>query len=676
MSIVKQTGYKMSKILKDFETRRKSPAGDLIELQKNRVIGNWSNFKYCIQNKLPIYALADTQSGKTFFKFWLADQALIDGVVDNVIISTTNLTGAMTQIQDRAIEWAKNYGRQVKSTNDKFVYMVKGDIFINMTNANRTNRIDTIVEDAEKTAKKGGGGYKSAPPRILVILDEGEEFHELTETSRCDTALGNLLIHNKHNVSVVKVSATLLSHMLIHGQFSSDLGFLSTEQIYRIPNHPDYLGLNKKDFIEPVLVPETNFSGDCYTKKANLRNTSNIKIVVDQVESLILNQKNIGDDAQTRSLVQIGNVVFGRMRAGHLKVADMFTKAFQNKGRSVTLWDNKEFSQLNQSTEVVIVVHNGQAKDHTIAQKLKLIAQGWDRNKLKAIVIISKMMTGKSITVECENWYDPKSPEFGFYANFTAYYGPGRENITTAIQSMRCTGIRPELKKNVMWTTDDTKQDIENYRDQISMFISHLNRVGSMTETQMMAWRDGFTRPFTKAKIQKRLPVARNKTKVTGKELTSINYKALLSSGTEQLDAYYRIPANTYKKILNISNRNERAKAVYNFIIKKGFNDKSQNFDKDKTGLRLRNHKNHPDESSAIQAFTRGDDLQHHDLLINMHLYEDNSKYFVYAFNNLKPDNRPDYYIRHSIELSSNHLPQRFVPKLYHKNDSYFYEVC
>jgi hypothetical protein len=58
----------MSKILKDFQKRRNSPTGDLINLQRNRVIGNWPNFKYCIQNKLPIYSLADTQSGKTFFK--------------------------------------------------------------------------------------------------------------------------------------------------------------------------------------------------------------------------------------------------------------------------------------------------------------------------------------------------------------------------------------------------------------------------------------------------------------------------------------------------------------------------------------------------------------------------------------------------------------------------------
>ena len=229
----------MSKIFKNFQKRRNSPTGDLIELQRTRVLGNWPNFKYCIQNKLPIYALADTQSGKTFFKFWLADQALNDGIVDNVIISTTNLTGAMTQMFDRAVDWGKSIGRQIKGTTDKNAYMIKGDIFVNMTNVNRTYCIDAIVNDAEKTAKK----LNKPAPRILVIMmDEGEEFHELTETSQCDTALGNLLIHSKHNISKVSVSATLLSHILIHGKYSSDLGYITKEQIYQIPNHPDYKG--------------------------------------------------------------------------------------------------------------------------------------------------------------------------------------------------------------------------------------------------------------------------------------------------------------------------------------------------------------------------------------------------------------------------------------------------
>jgi hypothetical protein len=646
----------MSKILKDFKARRATPAGDLDQMSQNYIKNNWSNIEQCILNGQDIYMLADTQAGKTRYKLWLADYALSKGIVDNVVISTTNLTGAMTQMFDRAVDWGKQIGRQVKSTTDKSTYMVKGDIFVNMTNANRTNRIDAIVADAEKTAKQ----TKRPVPRILVIIDEGEEFHQCTQSSQCDIALTNLLLSRKGTISTVKVSATLLSHLIIHGPYSYELGHLTKEQVYRIPNHPDYKGLNIPNFIEPVLSIESNFSSDTYTNSANLRNTINPQRVVNEVETLISNN----------SLVQIGNVVFGKKMSGHVKVAGMITRAFQNKGRTVTVWDDEDLHQLNTSSEVVVIVHNGHARDLTVAEKLTAIAHGWDRTKLKAILIISKMMTGKSITVECDHWLDPMSPEFGFYANFTAYYGPGKENITTAIQAMRCTGIRPALKKNVMWTTDDTKQDIENYRDQITKFIAHLNTVGVMNQTQILTWVQG-TRPFAKANIQKKYIHTANSTKkFSSKELSVTDYKDLLNQGVPQIDGHYSIPKKTYEKLTALPNR-ELAAGLFNFIKTKGFNDMTFG----KFSLRSRRHANYKDESSAQQAFTRGDDLQGLDSLINMHLYELNGKFFVYAFNNIRPANRPSEYIKLDIEFSANCQPLIFAPKVHHKTDSYVYKV-
>jgi len=641
----------MSKILKNFQKRRNSPVGDLVDLQRNRVIGNWPNFKNCIQNKWPIYALADTQSGKTFFKFWLAHNALEDNLVDNVIISTTNLTGAMTQIRDRAISWGKDIGRSVKSTDDRHAYMIKGDIFINMTNANRTTRVDAIVADAEKTAKKNN----KPAPRILVIMDEGEEFHELTETSQCDLALGNLIVHNKHNITVAKVSATLLSHILIHGKYSSDLGYLTKEQIYQIPNHPDYKGLNIPNFIEPVLALETNFSGDCYTKKANLRNTSNIKIVVDQVELLIANQKTWGDDTQTRSLVQIGNVVFGRMRSGHLKVAELLTRAFQNKNRTVTLWDEEDFNQLNHSNEVVIIVHNGHAKDRTISEKLTAIAHGWDRDELKAIIIISKLMTGKSITVECEHWHDQTSPEFGFYCNFTAYYGPGRENITTAIQAMRCTGIRPSLKKNVMWTTDDTKQDIENYRDQIRMFISHLNNVGSMSSTQIVDWVMG-SRPITKAAIQKKLGILNGSDTRSASEVIDDNERYISTKADMLID----VPSPIYKKIHNDK------KAICEFVITQGFNPFSTKEDE----WELRQDQSYTTDNNARHAF------KNHTVgkLVKAHWVKKPKGWLLYIKNNMNAFPRVEHVI-HAIDANGRPVFKNSRFYTGHDKGAYTYKV-
>ena len=626
----------MSKILKDFMKRRATSAGDLDQLAQNYIKNNWPNMEQCILNGQTIYMLADTQAGKTRYKLWLADYALSKGIVDNVVISTTNLTGAMTQMFDRAVDWGKQIGRQVKSTTDKSAYMVKGDIFVNMTNANRTNRIDAIVADAEKTAKQ----TKRSVPRILVIIDEGEEFHECTQASQCDIALTNLLLSRKGTVSTVKVSATLLSHLMIHGQFSSDLGYLSKEQIYRIPNHPDYKGLNVPNFIEPVLSIESNFSGDTYTKSANLRNTLNPQQVVNEVELLITNN----------NLVQIGNVVFGRQRSGHTKVAGMLTRAFQNKGRTVTMWDDEDFNQLNNSSEIVVIVHNGHARDLTVAEKLTAIAHGWDRTELKAILIISKMMTGKSITVECEHWYDPKSPEFGFYANFTAYYGPGRENITTAIQAMRCTGIRPALKKNVMWTTDDTKQDIENYRDQITKFIAHLNTVGAMNKTQIIEWVAG-TRPITKANVQKY--IGNTGRKSVAQDIG--NNERYLAT---EADLLIPISATEYKNI------GQNANLAIDYAVQHGFMPVSMNPAIWEGPRQDRAYKDAENARMAFKNHTAGKEVK-------LHWVKLKNKYYLYVKNKMSNELRVEYNINDLV----NGRPSFADSRVYQGKADYTYKV-
>ena len=627
----------MSKVLKDFMKRRATPAGDLDQLAQNYIKNNWPNMEQCIQNGQTIYMLADTQAGKTKYKLWLADYALSKGIVDNVVISTTNLTGAMTQMFDRAVDWGKQIGRQVKSTTDKSAYMVKGDIFVNMTNANRTNRIDAIVADAEKTAKQ----IKRPTPRILVIIDEGEEFHECTQSSQCDIALTNLLLSRKGTVSTVKVSATLLSHLMIHGQFSPDLGHLSKEQIYRIPNHPDYKGLSVPNFIEPILAIESNFSGDTYTNSANLRNTLNPQRVVNEVETLIANN----------TLVQIGNVVFGRQRSGHTKVAGMLARAFQNKGRTVTVWDDEDFNQLNHSGEVVIIVHNGHARDLTVAEKLTAIAHGWDRTELKAILIISKMMTGKSITVECEHWYDAKSPEFGFYANFTAYYGPGKENITTAIQAMRCTGIRPALKKNVMWTTDDTKQDIENYRDQITKFIAHLNTVGSMNKTQIIEWVAG-TRPISKANVQKYIGN-------TGRKSLAQNIDNTERSIAIEADCLIPITAKEYNRI------GRDPHLAIDYALQQGFTPVTMN-SKEWEGPRP--DRSYKDAEAARMPFKNHSPGK----IVTMHWVKLKNKYHLYIKNKMNNELRVEYNINDLV----NGRPSFADSRVYQGKGDYTYTVA
>lgn len=641
-----------SKIFKDFQKRRASPSGDLIQIQQNYVLSVWNDIEHCIKNRLPMYGLAGTQSGKTFLKFWVAYYAIKKKVVDNVIISTTNLTGAKKQIFYRAKEWALQYDLQIKSTDDKDASMIKGDIFISMTNANRTNFVDKIVNDAECTAKK----FNKPAPRILVIVDEGEEFHQSTETSTCDTALGNLLIHKNHNINVLKISATLLSHMLIHGQFS-DLGMLTKEQVFRIPTHPDYKGLSsstiQNPFILPALTAESNWNGAGYTSSATTRNTKNPKIIVDEVEKLINEQKNIGDDAQTKKLVQIGNVVAGDSTAGHLRMAGLIASYFQRtKQRTVEIWDNKESSQLKKTSEIVIIIHNGSAKDLSVAEKLSQIAHHWDRSKLKAILIVSKKMTSKSISVECNNWYDPASPEFGFYCNFTAYYGPGSENITVAIQAMRCTGIRPLLKKHVMWTTDETKQDIENYYDQIENFISHLNLKGKFDNTQLIPWVPGYSRALSKKKVQTQY-IGNSGVRSHGNNIANSDRHNYVEA-----DALIKSTAKDYARIgTNVA-------LAIEYVLEHGFTPISIDPKECETFRNDTFYNSYDDARNAFRNHTKGKNVKFHWVKIK-------NRYYLYVKNKMNGETRVEYNVNNLVDGR----PAFDSSRLYKSASDYLYEV-
>jgi hypothetical protein len=615
----------MSKKFKNFMARRQTALGNLEVIQRNYITNNRTYIDYCIAHKLPMYFMALTQSGKTFLKFELALQAIKSGLVDNVIINSTNLVGANRQLFNRAVEWQYQNGMSVKTTTDKNAIMNKGDVFINMSNAGKLNRVDIIVQEAEKYAKK----YNHPQPRILVINDEGEEFHQHTETSLCDTALGNLLNTKKHNIVVAKVSATLLSHLLVHGPYSSLMGYLDKRQVYKLPIHPDYKGLNVPHFIEPVLLSESNFNAKGYVKKATLRNTSNIRIVVDEIEKLIAGQRKVGDSKQTRLLPQVGNIVFGDSRTGHEKASGMLARAFQLSGRTVSVWNTQDFYQLNSNTNIVIIIHNGNAtRAQTVAEKLSLIAHNWNRSELKAVVIISKKMLGKSITVECDNSNDPKSPEFGFYANFTAYYGQAGENITFPIQAMRCTGIRPEIKRHVMWTTDEIKQEIENYNDEIDRFVSHLNSKGVMDTTELINWNQ--KRPIAKAKVQKQLGILKGNTKSDSIVIENSERQIAV-----QADMLIKVTSAQYKQLNN-------KQSIIKFAVAQGFVPMSQS----ENDWEVRSDRAYANGNIARNAFKNHGSLQ-----VKAHWVKQSRGWLLYLKNNMVAMPRVEY-VAHKLDVN------------------------
>jgi hypothetical protein len=642
----------MSKKFKDFQARWDTPQGNLDTIQKNYITRLWPNIEYCIQNRLPLYFMALTQSGKTFLKLELALRALRSGLIDNVIINSTNLVGANRQLLARAKTWAWANIVSVKDTADKNAFMLPGDVFINMSNAGKLNRIDAIVNQAEAEARK----YKRAAPRILVINDEGEEFHELTETSQCDTALGNLLVNGNHNIVVAKVSATLLSHLLVHGPYSSELGYLDHRQVYKLPIHPDYRGLSVPHFIEPVLEDESNFNDGGYTNSANLRNTRNIRIIANKIEDLIQGQAHYGDSKLTRLLPQIGNVVLGNSRAGHQRAAAMLTRAFQLVGRSTVVWDAQDFDQLNTQANVVVIVHNGTSSQGlSVADRLSLIAHRWDRTRLKAVIIISKKMIGKSITVECENHRDIASPEFGFYANFTAYYGKKGENITLPIQAMRCTGIRADIKPHVMWTTEEIKMEIENYHDQIDSFVSHINSVGVLSTTQLINWNQ--KRPIAKAKVQRKLGAVSGTTRSDSNVID--NTERHIST---EADVIIPVTNAEYKQ-LGLDKQ-----AILDFVMLKGFAPASTDVDDWEQIRQDRVYANGNGARNAFKNHNKGKKVK-------AHWVKQTRGWLLYVKNNMITMPRVEY-VAH--ELDSTGRPTFATSRFYTgaNNSAYTYKVA
>jgi hypothetical protein len=626
-----------------------SGLGNLDTLMSDFVAKNGPNIDYCLSQKKPMYGIAWTQSGKTLFKLHLAEYVLDQGLVDNVVIATTNLTGAKDQLIKRTREFFLLGGKEVKTTDDHHPVMKPGNVFINMTSASRTSKMASIIEDAESNARLLAKKRNTTPvyPRILVIFDEGEEFHAGVgdssldlKSAACDRELYNL-IHtrnttNTSKISIAKVSATLFSHLLIHGQFTGHHGHLDSQQIFQLPISPTYKGIPGGLTFASNLIEEDKsvFTNDAYRASANLSTAKNFKIAVNEIQNLIVNDPH--------GLVQIGNVVMGVSKRSQEISAKLISRAFLNKGYTTTVWEDEDIFNLNTRTEIIVLVQNGDTDSNgSIQHRLQLIATNWKIQPL-AILIVSKKMTSKSITIDLDECHNPKHQNFGYYANFTVWYGPVNGNVTMEIQGMRCTGIRPNLKKHAMITTKRTEEAIQSYYQTEDAFIHKLRTEGTLDYSTSIDWFMAPHKKVAKGNVNPLIGAPNSQRRYNGKKITLVDKQKLITSGTPVLDGHYEIPKSIYQKILKLpKNSLEQRKAVFDFAVSKGFVPQT-----DYTNTRLRQAKEYyPSRDSAIQAYTRGDDLAGRDALVLMHLIEwrNTGKYSVYCFNSMR--NRPQTYV-------------------------------
>jgi hypothetical protein len=599
----------------------------------------WNDVIHCVQYNKPIYMCADTQCGKTFYKLVLAFKLLQHKLVTNVVINTTSLTSAKDQMFSRVRQYFMMKGIDVKITDDHNIVMMPGNVIVNMTNASRTNKLTKLINDAEDIARMQAKETKTKPvyPRIMILRDEGEEFSSDVgnpssgiKSSACDRELFNLINTRNTNqtsqVYVAEISATLYSHIMLHNQFTSTHGYLENKQIFELPYCSHYKGIRTvKDIIDDSLVEETPnvFGNDQYKNTANLRNTQNFKIVVDKIDQLIC-QNPYG-------LVQIGNVVLGVSKNSHRIASELLSRQFINKQYSVEIWDQQSIQELNTECEIVIVIQNGDTDQNTISEKFMTIADNWNRKNLKAILVVAKKMTSKSITLEVPGWDIVKSPYFGFYANFTVFYGPRNGNVADEIQFMRCTGNRPALKTHRLITTERTKIAIEGYYKEQANLISLLNQQGQLSTDFIM---------------KRLVPIGKRKAKGSINQALNGNQHAVKRIENSDRDIHAQSGLTLRDMIIPITSRQMSAiqqnrTAMRDFALDNGFMPCGLDYD----DIIIRKQTVYKSQSDARNAIRNGTKAAK----VVFSYHQKGKRFFVYAYN--KEYNGS--YARYKMEIDS-----------------------
>jgi hypothetical protein len=208
-----------------------------------------------------------------------------------------------------------------------------------------------------------------------------------------------------------------------------------------------------------------------------------------------------------------------------------------------------------------------------------------------------------------------------------------------------------------MWTTDDTKQDIENYKDQITRFIAHLNTVGAITQTQIVDWVIAPNRPVTKAAVQKKLGILNGSSNRSASELIDNNERHI----SVEADMLIKVSNTIYNKI------HDDKKAICQFVIQKGFTPSSTDVDK----WELRQDRSYTTDNYARHAF------KNHTVgkMVKAHWVKESKGWLLYIKNNMNAFPRVEHVI-HAINNTGRPVfkDSRFYTG--HNKGAYTYKVA
>jgi hypothetical protein len=503
--MVKKTN-KLKQLLEDFdrEYNNQSNLNRYYDFLRRPDIKKY--IKQCLVEDRPIYAFGDTQSQKTQFKQELAYLVVSEGWKHVVIVSTTNMTDAMHQLQGRVEKFFGPKRVRVYSSDNLPTRFNEKEVVITMANSARYKKIKDVLEQTVQDDIKGGF---EKPLEYLMIMDEGEEFDAAAGSADKSTAteseLWEIFEYARSlgvDIDTVKVSATLESALLSSGYWVGTYPDLAHYQVMRLPLSVHYQGIRTGMPIDPILEEEDKdyFKGMGFTDKvSHYTDSKNIMTIVDTIESHI-------NDCEFNT-VQVANIVYGTARSQHSLMALLMTDYWSKViGQKVQILDKGDDSRnLDNDTDIVIIIQNGDTKNGTLPEKLRDCA---DKVKdLKAIVVIADKMANKSITIDAgfdHGITDPTSKYFGLWCNLTFLYRPKDSNVEADIQYMRCTGVRPTgVKQHVCYTTFYLKEQIERYVDDMDAFHQQLAADGIISGTTEIPWTMNIKKQIGKGSVNK-----------------------------------------------------------------------------------------------------------------------------------------------------------------------------
>jgi hypothetical protein len=477
-----------------------------------------SYIKQCLDEDRPIYCFAKTQSGKTQFKQELAKLVISKGWKDVVIISTTNMTDAMTQLNERVSKFF-DLNRITSYTTSQLPSRAnERNVIVTMTSGSRTATLAEFIEKTIEADEEGGHPHLS----YMVIFDEGEEFEAAAGDSAYDgkkayaeEQLWSLFFNLRNqgiDIDMVKVSATLAATLYTSGTWAGAYGDLKPYQLFDLPLSADYVGIDDQtgnfSIIDNLVIEDADkFRFGSLTDEVQLPSDSkNISTIVENIENLI--------EADKFKTVQIGNVVYGVSIDSHNKIAKLMSEEFENIwGRKTATWSRKDQNATDfpKNTDILFIVQNGLAEKRPISSKLCDAADYF--SDLKAVIVCADKMANKSITIDTgfdTGWDDPTSSRFGFYCNFTVLYGPENRSVEADIQYLRCTGNRPPIKKHCVFTTTDIMESINKYYENQYNNIENIKAKGGWSGIELIDYTIRIAKRISKGNVDKRFIRASN----------------------------------------------------------------------------------------------------------------------------------------------------------------------